>query len=288
MDSAQLVGMFEYIDSHDIPLHSLLIVRNGYLVTEAYLHPYAPNDRHSVESMTKTIIGTLIGIAIDRGEIKSTKQKLIDFFPDRAIQNLDKEKKSMTLGNLLSMTSGLDCEDTTALDGVNRTNDWVQYFLDLPMSSKPGTNWTYCGGASHLASAVLQKEIHMDARTYANQNLFAPLGIPVISEEAWAPDPQGITNGIAGLYLTPRELARYGYLYLNKGEWAGQQQASAQWVERSTREQAYIGNEEYVGGQVSRDKANDTGHYVHDSDQQKISTYPVGSHWDSHLSVGEC
>jgi hypothetical protein len=88
----------------------------------------------------------------------------------------------------------------------------------------------------------------MDARTYATQNLFAPLGISQVTEQDWASDPQGITNGIVGLYLTPRELAKYGYLYLNKGSWDGSQIVSAQWVNQSTREQAYIGEDEYVGG----------------------------------------
>jgi len=248
MDSAQLVRMFEYIEDNDIHLHSLLIVRNGYVVTEAYWHPYGPNDRHTIESITKPIVGTLIGIAIDRGEIESTKQKLVDFFPNRDIQNLDNDKKSITLGNLLSMTPGLDCADTTTLDGVNRADDWVQYFLDLPMSSKPGKRWIYCSGASHLVSAVLQSETGMDARTYANQNLFVPIEISQVDEQDWESDHQGLTNGIAGLYLMPRELAKFGFLYLNKGRWDGKQIVSAQWVDESTREHAYIGEDDYVGG----------------------------------------
>ena len=248
MDSIHLVQMFEYIEENDIQLHSLLIVRNGYLVTEAYWHPYGPNDRHSIESITKTIVGTLIGVAIDRGEIKNTKQRLVDFFPDRTIENLDKAKKTITLGDLLSMTPGLACEDTTVLGGMDRASDRVQYFLDLPMSSKPGKEWIYCSGTSHLASAVLQKETGVDAKTYATRNLFAPLGIPSVAEQDWESDNQGITNGIAGLYLTPRELAKYGYLYLNRGRWDGRQIVSTQWVNESTREQAYIGEDEYVGG----------------------------------------
>jgi CubicO group peptidase (beta-lactamase class C family) len=248
MDSAQLVRMFEYIIGHDIPLHSLLIVRNGYLVTEAYWHPYGPNDKHSVESITKSVIGTLIGIAIDHGELKSTEQKLLDFFPEHSIQNLDSDKKSITLGNLLSMTPGIDCEDTKVSPELDQTGDWVQYFLSRPMSSKPGTKWIYCSGTAHLLSAVLQKETEMDARTYANQNLFAPLGIPQVSEQDWRSDPRGITDGRAGLYLTPRDLAKYGYLYLNMGRWDSQQIVSMPWVQQSTREQAYIGQDAYVGG----------------------------------------
>ncbi|HLO29825.1 MAG TPA: serine hydrolase [Anaerolineales bacterium] len=248
MDSAQLARMFEYIDSHEIPLHSLLIIRNGYLVTEAYWHPYGPSDKHSVESITKSVIGTLIGIAIDQGKLKSTEQRLLDFFPDQTIKNLDSRKKSITLGNLLSMTPGLDCDDSKVQPGLDSTIDWVQYFLDLPMASEPGEEWIYCSGAGHLLSAIIHNEIGTDTRTYANQNLFTPLGISQVAEQDWAHDPQRITNGMAGLYLTPRDLAKYGYLYLNRGKWAGQQQVSAQWVERSTREQAYIGNDEYVGG----------------------------------------
>jgi CubicO group peptidase (beta-lactamase class C family) len=88
----------------------------------------------------------------------------------------------------------------------------------------------------------------MDARTYANTYLFEPLGIPNVPEEDWNTDPEGVSDGIAGLYLTPRDLAKYGYLYLKKGNWNGQQVLPAQWVEESTGEQAYIGPDDYVGG----------------------------------------
>lgn len=248
MDSAQLVRMFEYIKANDIPLHSLLIVRNGYFVTEAYWHPYGPNDTHSIESITKSIIGSTIGIAIDQGTIRNVDQKLLDFFPLRKIQNLDTKKRSITLSDLLSMTPGLDCEDTKSLDGVTRSDDWVQTLLDLPMVSKPGSEWNYCSGASHLLSAVLQKATGMNARSYANQHLFAALGISQVMEKDWSSDPQGITSGIAGLYLTPRDLAKYGFLYLNSGTWDGQQVVPIDWVKESTREQAYIGEDGYAGG----------------------------------------
>jgi len=248
MDSTQLVRMFEYIEDNGIKLHSLLIVRNGYLVTEAYWYPYGPKDVHTFESITKSIIGTLIGIAIDHGEISSAKQRILELFQDQSFKNLDNEKKSISLDNLLSMTPGLDCEDTKVLSKLSQATDWVQYFLDLPMSSKPGSTWVYCSGAAHLLSAVLQKETGVDARTFANRNLYEPLGIPQVSEQDWASDPQGITNGIAGLYLTPRDLAKYGFLYLNKGKWDGVEIVSSSWVKESTREQAYIGNDDYVGG----------------------------------------
>jgi len=248
MDLTRLAQMFEYIEDKDINLHSLLIARNGYLVTEAYWHPYGPEDKHTTESITKSVIGTLIGIAIDQGAIKDVDQKLLTFFPRRTVQNLDNAKKSITLRDLLSMTPGLDCEDSKSLDSVNRSNDWVQSLLDLPMASRPGSKWVYCSGASHLLSAVLEEATGVDTRAYANRYLFRPLGIQPVSEEDWNSDPQGVTNGMAGLYLTPRDLAKYGFLYLNSGKWDRQQVLSSKWVHDSTCEQAYIGRDEYVGG----------------------------------------
>jgi len=249
MDSGMLAQMFETIEQQDIHLHSLLIVRNGYLVTEAYWHPYSPGDEHTIESNTKSIIGTLVGMAIEQGSLQSVDQKLVDFFPERVIQNMDEGKKVINLQNLLSMTPGLSCQDLSSDgQGLFQAEDWVQYLLDLPVSDPPGSRWIYCSGAAHLLSAILQEATGMDTRSYANLHLFQPLGIPAAEEEDWGADPKGVTNGIAGLYLTPRDLAKYGYLYLEKGNWNGQQVLPAEWVEKSTREQAYIGPDNYVGG----------------------------------------
>jgi len=249
MDSGKLAELFSVVQSDSVRLHGLLIIRNGYIVFEAYYPPYGLDIRHSVESNTKSIIGTLTGIAIDQGKIQDENQKLVDLFPYRVMDNIDARKQSITLGNLLSMTPGLDCQDQTeAANGMYATRVWIQYLLDLPMVSKPGEKWVYCSGASHLLSAVLQQKTGVDARTYANQVLFTPLGIAPVEEKDWAPDPQGVTNGIAGLYLTPRELAKYGFLYLHNGQWDGKQIVSEKWVEASTSEQAYIGPDPYVDG----------------------------------------
>ncbi len=249
MDSGKLADMFAAIQAQQVRLHSLLIVRNGYLVTEAYFDPYTPEVRHTVESNTKSVIATLIGIAIDQGKIKGADQKMVDFFPGRFMQNTDARKEAITLKDLLSMTPGLDCADgSPAASGMYNTRLWVQYLQDLPMTDEPGKKWIYCSGASHLLSAILQEATGMDARSYANQYLFQPLGIDPVEAKDWGTDPEKISNGVAGLYLTPGELAKLGYLYLNRGSWAGKQVVSAGWMEAATREQAYIGPDPYVGG----------------------------------------
>ncbi len=249
MDSGKLAEMFAAIRTQGMRLHSLLIVRNGYLVTEAYFNPYTPEVRHTVESNTKSVIAALVGIAIQQGKIKSVDQKMIDFFPGRTLENMDARKGAISLGDLLSMQPGLDCADgTPGATGMYNTRLWVQYLQDLPMTAEPGKQWIYCSGAAHLLSAILQETTGMDARSYANQTLFAPLGIAEVGKQDWGADPEGITNGIAGLYLTPRELAKLGYLYLNRGNWDGKQVVPAQWMDAATREQAYIGKDPYVGG----------------------------------------
>jgi CubicO group peptidase (beta-lactamase class C family) len=253
MDSGKLADMFAAIQQQQLRLHSLLIVRNGYLVTEAYFDPYTADVRHTVESNTKSVIAALIGIAIDQGKIKSADEKMADFFPGRFMQNMDARKEAITLQDLLSMTPGLDCADgSPAASGMYQTKLWVQYLQDLPMTDAPGNKWIYCSGASHLLSAVLQEATGVDARSYANQYLFQPLGIAPVEVKDWGTDPEKISNGIAGLYLTPRELAKLGYLYLNRGSWAGKQVVSAAWMDAATREQAYIGPDPYVGGQDRR------------------------------------
>ncbi|MCE1252427.1 MAG: beta-lactamase family protein [Anaerolineae bacterium] len=253
IDSDKLADMLAAVQAQEINLHSVLIVRNQRLVLEAYYDPYGPNVRHTVESNTKSIIGALVGSAINQGLIKNEDQKLIEFFPGRRIEHLDVLKQNISLKDLLSMTSGLDCEDQTpAAAGMYQTRGWVQYLLDRPLINPPGEHWAYCSGSVHLLSAVLQKVSGMETRAYANQMLFEPLGIAAVEEKDWGGDPQGFSNGIAGLYLTPRELARFGLLYLQQGRWNGKQLVSKDWVQKSTSQQAYIGKSDYTAGMDRR------------------------------------
>jgi CubicO group peptidase (beta-lactamase class C family) len=248
MDSDELVRMFAEIEARRVNLHSLLIVRHGALVTEAYFQPYSPETEHTIESLTKSILGTLVGIAIDQGKLESADQKLVDFFPERTIANLDNRKKNITIANLLALDTGLDCSDfAPPASEMWESPDWVQFMLDLPMKNDPGKQWSYCTGAVHLLSAILQKATGQDPRLFANEHLFKPLGIPAVPVEAWMADPQGLSFGGAGLYLTPRDVAKYALLYLTGGQWEGRQIVSRAWVETSTRPHAYAGNDPNFG-----------------------------------------
>ncbi len=178
MDSTLLARMLEDISTRETRIHSVLVIRNGYLVTEAYFHPYTRETKSQIQSVTKSVISMLVGRAITRGEIQSTDQTLVSFFPGRVFPNLTNEKASITLSHLLSMSSGLDCEEfRTTGPRMEQTKNWVQFMLDLPMIAAPGTRFGYCNGNAHLLSAILEKRTGLNARLYANRELFTPLGI---------------------------------------------------------------------------------------------------------------
>jgi CubicO group peptidase (beta-lactamase class C family) len=249
MDSGKLADMMDFIQAQAINLHSLLVIRNGYIVLEAYANPYGPQVRHTVESNTKSIIGGLIGIAIEQGKIQNAEQRMVSFFPERMLRNSGGQKEAINLDHLLTMTSGLDCADNSpAAQEMYTQANWVGYLLDLPVITAPGEKWAYCSGSAHILSAVLQEATGSTARDYANQNLFQPLGISEVNEQDWMPDPKGISNGIAGLYLTPRELAKFAFLYLQRGRWEEKQVLPATWIDGSTQGRVDIGKDDYSAG----------------------------------------
>ena len=238
MDSEMLADMLETIEEQDYDVDSVVVVRHGYMVVDAAVYPFEPGSRHIVYSCTKSVISALIGIAIDKGYIEGVDQPLLDFFPERTAANLDADKEAMTLEDVLTMSTGLECRDSylhrwRGLQQMRQSDDWVQFMLDLPMTEEPGTRFEYCNGASFLLSAIIQETTGMNALAFANEHLFGPLGIIDVE---WSSSPQGITIGWSDLHLTPHDMAKIGYLYLNEGLWDGEQVVSVEWVRASTRE----------------------------------------------------
>lgn len=235
MDSERLAEALDFLQERkeDYNVHSLLIVRNGYVVADAYFYPFTQDTKHDLASVTKSFMATLIGIAIDKGYIESVRQPVLDFFPDRTMANVDANKRAMTVEDLLTMRSGLDCivrsTEVTLFEMV-RTPDWVQFTLDLPMAEEPGARFVYCSSGVHLLSAIVQQASGMSALDFAQKHLFGPLGI---SDVAW-PSVQGINFGWGDLRITPHAMAKLGYLYLNEGLWEGQQVLSSEWVAAAT------------------------------------------------------
>jgi CubicO group peptidase (beta-lactamase class C family) len=237
MRSQMLAEMMEHIKKNNFNIDSILIVRNGYMIFDSYFWPFSNEQKHNILSCTKSIMSALIGIAIDKGYIQNVDQPITDFFPDKAFANMDDLKKSITLENLLMMASGLKCRDSYlyrywGFFDMRNSNDWAQYVLDLPMAEAPGEKFLYCNGASYLLSVIIQNTTKMKTLDFARKHLFEPLGI---NDVEWERSPQGIDVGYGEMWLNPHDMAKIGWLYLNKGRWGNKQIVPSPWVEVSTR-----------------------------------------------------
>ena len=232
MDSGRLSRMLASIDQESLDLHSLLIIRHGTIVSETYFQTYHQDTPHELYSVTKSFISTLIGIAIDQGSIDGVDHLVLDYFRDKSYGDQDTLKKAITLENLLTMTTGLDWQEEDIYPGLYQSHDWVSYVLRKPMLAPPGSQFNYCSGCSHILSAILQQATQMNTMDFAQKTLFEPLGITHVT---WETDPKGTPIGGWGLQLTPRDMAKLGYLYLHEGKWGERQIVSSEWVRRATQ-----------------------------------------------------
>lgn len=234
LDSVKLAEGLLAIQQKNIPIHNLIVIRNGWVVLDATFYPYDGKTPHNVASVTKSLTATLIGIAVDQGKLNLT-DKLVSFFPDTTIANLDARKKSITLRDLVTMTSGLDCvyePNEPTVQAMEASPNWVQFGLDLPMAYQPGTHYEYCGVGMHLLSGVLEKATGMTTLEFAQENMFTPLGIQSVT---WPTDPQGVNLGAGNIRLNPEDMAKIGLLYLQGGAWDGRQVISRSWADTAVK-----------------------------------------------------
>jgi len=238
LDSNVLADALDYVGEQDLALHSLLIVRHGYVVLDAYFYPYTGETVHDVASVTKSITSSIIGIAFEKGYIKDLNRSVFDFFPELHATVPDADRKSFTIKDLMTMSSGLNCgysrPGEPELFAMLNSEDWVQFTFDLPMAARPGTEFAYCSSGMHLLSAIITRTTGMTALDFAQQHLFAPLGI---NEIVWPSDSQGNNHGWGDLQMHPYDMARIGYLYINRGQWDSYQILSPDWVDKSTQKQ---------------------------------------------------
>lgn len=243
MCSAMLADMLDRLWQKNLEVDTILIVRNGYVVLDTYRYPQTADMKHDIFSCTKSISATLIGIAIDKGHIPSVDRPLLEFFPGKAPAYPDKRKQEMTLKNVLQMATGLNCRDSiyynwAGLRELRGSADWVQYMLDLPIVEAPGARFDYCNGASFLLTAIIQETTGQSGLAFAQEHLFTPLGIQNVD---WPANSRGQTIGWGRLRMRPRDMARFGYLFLKEGRWNERQIVSAQWVADATRSHIPVG-----------------------------------------------
>ena len=251
MNSGKLLSLSTEINSHYRNMNGIIIVRKGYVVYENYFRRKNNASTYNVASVTKSITSALVGIAIQKGYIESVDERVVDFFPEYAVGPIDKRKQKITLRHLLTMTAPYPFKNWhEPLDRMRRQSDWVMYALDLlGQGGRIGT-FKYSTAGAHLLSAVISSTTGKCAREFANENLFQPIGMAKIPDnnmqtydleavfgrrvQGWVHDPSGNSTGGWGLTLTLRDMARFGYLYLNNGLWDGKQIVSDSWIAEST------------------------------------------------------
>lgn len=212
---------------------SLIVVKDGDVVVEEYFHGSAANQSNNIHSASKSIMSTLVGIAIDQGFIKSVDQRLSDFLPEYFSDSDSALKRSLTIRHLLTMSAGFewrhDPVSGTEIE-IQKKPDWVGAVLSLPIVDPPGSKFFYNTGLTHLMSAVIGQATGMSTCQFAHRYLLEPIGITV---EHWGRDPQGVYSGGYNFYITPREMATFGELILNGGRYKDRQIVPRDWIKKS-------------------------------------------------------
>jgi len=258
LNTQKIIEALNYLKGNFYSLNSLSIYKDGYQVFEhqnensyenllsriikkcfflgskinhcsGYTSMDSDGELRNVRSITKSIMSLLIGIAIDKHFISSIEDKISTYLPDYLLVS---PKADISIENLLSMRSGLgqiEKNISTSLKFI-KSKDWLKHIFDLPMQFKPDEKFEYNTANAHVLSAVITRSTGMSSSKFAEEYLFAPLGI---KEYVWETDPKGNVFGGGNLFLKPNDMARIGYLLLNNGFWDGKEVISSDWIKRS-------------------------------------------------------
>ncbi|MCW5979275.1 MAG: serine hydrolase [Bryobacteraceae bacterium] len=211
-------------------LHSLLVSRRGERLAEQYFNGARAARPANVKSVSKSVISALVGIAIDRKLLPGVGTPIARYFPELSARGADPKKRAITIGDLLAMRSGLVSTSSRNYGSWVRSPNWVRYVLSRPLESDPGAETNYSTGNTHLLSAILTRATGQSTYAFAKKALAEPLGITF---GPWARDPQGIYLGGNEMTMTPRQMLRFGELYLGRGAIDGRRIVSESWIDAS-------------------------------------------------------
>jgi CubicO group peptidase (beta-lactamase class C family) len=246
MDSTIKSGKYERITS-------VVVAHKGKVLFEKYYNGNDVNSKHNTRSATKTMASLLTGIAIDKGYLKSEKDQIFDYLQHKLpVENPDNRKDQITIEDLLTMSSTLECSDWNRYSRGNEERmyiieDWGKFYLDLPIRSYPwgpkpekqpyGRAFTYCTAGAALVAEILQNAIKSDLAEFAKKHLFEPLAI---KDYTLHYSPQKILNTAGGSEYRSRDFLKLIQLCLNKGKWNGKQIISSSWIEKASTPKANV------------------------------------------------
>lgn len=234
MDSGMLAWAAQRMAAETPLLSAMLVVRDGHIVFEQYQNGFSPEERFHIWSVSKSVTDIAVGIALDEGVLTGLDQTLGELIPWRIPADADPRVWNVTIEQLLTMTAGWAWDGRINFARAAETDD-LDLMLSRLMQCDPGTCFEYDSGCSNLLSYIIQERTGLLMADYLQSRLFQPLGI---EHPYWITTHDGASRGGGGLYLTPREMAKIGYLYLHEGRWDDRQIVSPWWVAQSTQQHA--------------------------------------------------
>jgi CubicO group peptidase (beta-lactamase class C family) len=234
VSSADVRAFVEAADKQVDTMHSFMLVRHGHVVAECWWKPEAADKPHVLHSLSKSFTSTAVGLAVAEWKL-SIDDPVLKFFPEDAPEKPSDKLKAMRVRDLLTMNTGQESEPKFTSD-----EPWVRTFLAHPVQFKPGTHFLYNSSGTHMCSAIVRKVTGETVLDYLRPRLFEPLGI---DNPEWMTSPQGNSTGGWGLKICTEDIAKFGQLYLQKGQWKGRQLVPAVWVEQATSKQVSNGSD---------------------------------------------
>jgi len=237
--NASAAGINEFIEVAGKTVNkidSLMVLRHGYVVAEKWWAPHTPETPHVMHSLSKSFTSTAVGLANAEGKI-DIDEKVLTYFPNDAPENPSANLKAMRVRDLLTMSTG---HETEPKFGDSEGHSWAKFFLAQPVPREPGTHFVYNSPATYMQSAIVQAVTGETVLDYLGPRLFEPLGI---KNAEWGTSPDGVSLGGWGLYLCTEDIAKFGQLMLQKGQWQRTQIVPASWVETATSKQVSNGSD---------------------------------------------
>ncbi len=227
VSSKAILDFVNAIEASKNEFHSFVFLRHGKVIAEGWWNPYKADLKHTMYSCSKSFTATAIGFAVKEKKL-TVNAKVIAFFKEDLPDTVSDKLAAMEVKDLLSMTAGQEPEPNQV---PAREENWVRGFLAAPVVNQPGTKFLYNSMATYMLSAIISKVTGQSVIEYLRPRLFDPLGITDID---WETDPRGINVGGWGLRIRTEDMAKFGQLFLQKGNWNGSQILPESWIEEAT------------------------------------------------------
>ena len=233
VSSISLGNFLQEVEKSNIEFHSIMMLRHGHVIAEGWWDPYKPEFKHTLYSLSKSFTSTAVGMLVDDRKI-SVDDPVISFFPNDVPAEISENLGAMQIKHLLTMNTGHDQGTLGAMRSAEDAN-WPKAFLSLEVVYQPGAHFLYNSGATYMLSAVVQKVSGQTLFDFLTERLFKPLHIEGAD---WEADPNGVNVGGYGLRVRTEDIAKFGQLYLQKGQWGDQQLISEEWIDAATQKQS--------------------------------------------------